>query len=217
MVERDKRDSSRDTAPLKPAEDAVTVETSDLDPDEVTCPPTCRARGSFENCKAQSGTHLSFFGCSFLLLTSFEPVVSLTKMFLFRRSQRLGRRWLIGCPGCPSLEIDRSHAVTAMAAGQQQLHPTVEPQSTKNHCFSCFLKLAQQNSPLPRTFFPSLSLSLPPSLCLSLSLVVFLYILYTFICPSPPILILSPLSWLLSCTRDISAAPNLGSGTSYGE
>jgi len=36
MVERDKRDSSRDTAPLKPADDAVTVETSDLDPDEVT-------------------------------------------------------------------------------------------------------------------------------------------------------------------------------------
>lgn len=53
MVERDKRDSSRDTAPLKPADDAVTVETSDLDPDEVTWPQTCLACSIFEKCKVR--------------------------------------------------------------------------------------------------------------------------------------------------------------------
>ncbi len=35
MIARDKRDSSRTTAPLKPAEDAVIIDTSDLSIDEV--------------------------------------------------------------------------------------------------------------------------------------------------------------------------------------
>ena len=35
MIARDKRDSSRATAPLKPAEDAVIIDTSDLSIDEV--------------------------------------------------------------------------------------------------------------------------------------------------------------------------------------
>lgn len=34
MVDRDERDSSRDAAPLKAADDAMTIDTSDLDPDQ---------------------------------------------------------------------------------------------------------------------------------------------------------------------------------------
>ena len=87
-----------------------------------------------------------------------------------------------------------------MAAGPQQLHPTVD----KHSLFFLFSKACTTRQ--PTVWFT-----------LSIFLVVFLYILYTFICPSPLTLILSPLSSLRSCTRDISAAPNLGSGTSCAE
>ena len=35
MMERDARDTGRRAAPMKPAEDAVVIDTSDLDPDAV--------------------------------------------------------------------------------------------------------------------------------------------------------------------------------------